>query len=153
MTYGAQVNRLALTMASIQPLLPASSSGVVTVATIGGKSEYPGHYPLPLSAMGPDLWAKQFIGQQVRHLVGDGLLDKVLTVFLKQHFSEPPHPNLSVMGGASVTYISDCAYIFRYPTCADRFLSPCINAVWLEIEGRFIPLSGPDSSANSLTKA
>ncbi len=95
MSYSAQVNRLALAL--IKPLLPAASAGVVTVTTIGGNSENPGHYPLPFPAMGPDFSAKQFIGQQVRHLMGDGLLDKVLTVFLKQRFIK-----------AKLTFIDPC---------------------------------------------
>lgn len=53
MTYRAQVNRLAMAMALVQPLLPAASSRVISMTTIRGKSEYPGHYPLPFEKSFP----------------------------------------------------------------------------------------------------
>ncbi len=85
MAYCAQVNRLAMAMALIQPLLPAASYRVISVTSIRGKSEYPGHYPLPFFPVGADFLAKQFVGQKMCHLMSDSLPDKVLAVFLKQH--------------------------------------------------------------------
>lgn len=56
----------------------------VGVATVRWQLVNPAHDQLPFLAMGRDAVAKQLVGNQVCHFVGDSLLEKIFAVFAVQ---------------------------------------------------------------------
>ena len=66
--------------AAIQILGAASAGHSVVVAAISRQLEQSGHQRLPFAAMRANAVAVQLMGNQMRHLVGNGLLQKVRAV-------------------------------------------------------------------------
>jgi hypothetical protein len=77
--------------AAVDVACHAAALDRVGVAAIGRQLVHTTHDQLPFFAMGLNTFAEQLMRNQVRHLVGNRLLKKIVAVFSVQLRIEPQH--------------------------------------------------------------